>query len=556
MIEHLSDSSEILEASFLEGVLKQAAASLHAKGGAFYFFDPLRKKATLSAAHELKEIAWDPAIAVRVAESKRVVIEKAAKDYILLAAPLTWREAVRAIMLVCDTNIDREFGLEDMILLQSLADLTASVASQTEHLARMKSQFRALHMIDVALSSSLQLDRVLNLILEKAVELVGAEHGSFRKLVPETGELVLQSHFGAGWTPEAIAFSPKTGQGIARWVVENKQPYLSSDVRKDPRNVVLFEDMRSTVAVPLQFSQKGQKGKDKIIGVLLLESSQLAAFDRQDVEVLESLAQEAVIALQNATQHQELQLMHKRLQTESEKRVAAEKWAIMGQAATALVHRINNLMGIVPVSANEIQKSLHKLTVPEHDRKWIKDNLDRIERNSRFILKISNALFKPFKEAGPVLRLDVNRVLNEALKYADLPHTIQVERHYGEDLPLVECNSLLVDIFLEIISNAKHAMQAQSIQRLGLNTHLEKDERGQWVVVDISDTGKGISEEKKPHLWNIFQHSDEGLGFGLWWLRTFIERQGGTIDCASEEGQGAVFSVRLPAYQEKKNVRM
>jgi signal transduction histidine kinase len=490
-----------------------------------------------------------------VAKLKRVIIEKSSKNILFMAAPLIWQEAVRGVMVVGDTALNREFNNQDMVLLQSLADLMSSVADQNQRLARMKSQFRALHTIDVALSSSLDLDRVLNLILEKAVELVRAEHGSFRKLVAETGELVLQSHFGAGWTPEAIAFSPKTGQGIARWVLENHRPYLSADVRQDPRNVVLFEDMRSTVAVPLQLNREGQQGPDEIIGILLLESSELTAFDQQDVEVLESLAQEAVIAVQNATQHQELQSMHKKLQAETEKRVAAEKWAIMGQAATALVHRINNLMGIVPVSASEIQKSLHKIAVPDHERKWIMDNLGRIERNSRFILKISNALFKPFKDSGPILRFDVNRVLNEALKYADLPLSIQVERDYKENLPQVECNSLLIDIFLEIITNARHAMKDQSLQKLSLHTRLEKDDQGIWVVIDISDTGIGIAPEKKPHLWNIFQHSTEGLGFGLWWLRTFIERQGGTIDCVSEPGNGAVFTVRLPASAEK-DVRM
>jgi signal transduction histidine kinase len=410
-------------------------------------------------------------------------------------------------------------------------------------------------MIDVALTSSLQLDRVLNLILEKAVELVGAEHGSLRRMDPHIGELALIAHYGAGWTPEAIAFSPKTGQGIASWVLENREPYLSSDVRKDPRNVVLFEDMRSTVAVPLEYSQAEQAERDKVfLGVLLLESSRLAAFDQQDVEVLEALAQEAVIAIQNATRHQDLQSMHKTLQREQEKRVAAEKWAMMGQAATALAHRINNLMGIVPVSAGEIHKAINKLSLPDHDRKWITDNLDRIERNSKFILKISNALFRPFKTSGPIVRFDVNRLLNEALKYADLPSAIDVERDFQEKLPLVESNSLLVDIFLEIITNARQALKNQPIQKIRLCTRTDQDETGSWVMVKISDTGKGIAAEKKAYLWNIFQHSEEGMGFGLWWLKTFIERQGGSIECESQPEEGATFTIRLRAWAEKNNV--
>jgi signal transduction histidine kinase len=50
------------------------------------------------------------------------------------------------------------------------------------------------------------------------------------------------------------------------------------------------------------------------------------------------------------------------------------------------------------------------------------------------------------------------------------------------------------------------------------------------------------------HLWEMFQQSENGLGFGLWWLRTFIARQGGSIACKSKPGKGATFIVRLPAH--------
>ena len=112
-------------------------------------------------------------------------------------------------------------------------------AIRSYYVARMTTQFRTLHTIDVALTSSLELERVLDMILEKAAELVGAEHGSLRQLDPESGKLVLRAHYGDGWTPEKLAYTPRIGKGIARWVAENRRPYLSPDVRHDPLNVVL-----------------------------------------------------------------------------------------------------------------------------------------------------------------------------------------------------------------------------------------------------------------------------------------------------------------------------
>ena len=369
---------------------------------------------------------------------------------------------------------------------------------------------------------------------------MGAEHGSLRQLEPESGKLVLRAHYGSGWTPQKLAYTPRVGEGIVRWVAENRRPYLCPDVREDSLYVVLFENMRSSVAVPLQYRREGPSKPDAFLGVLLLESSRLAAFDHQDVELLEALAQAAVIAIQNASQHQ-------KLRAEQEKRLAAEKWAVMGQAATALAHRINNLMGIVPVSSRETIRSLDKLAMPDSERQWIESNLSRIERNAQFVLKLSDSLFRPFKDSGEVTRLDVNHLLNEALENADLSPGIEVQRDFGKNLPMVNCSLLLLDIFLELIINAQKAMLNRDLRRLQVNTRIEQDDSGIWVVVEISDTGRGIPAGQMAHLWDMFQQSEDGLGFGLWWLRTFIERQGGSIECRSEMGKGATFTVRLPA---------
>ena len=478
-------STEILDPNLLQSVVRQATFQCRAEGSGFYLCDPESGHKTLLATQNLPKEPWDEVLLKEMIDSRQAVIKTLPDQSVLMAAPLVWQEAVRGLLIVFDSKPGRTFRDRDLALIQSLADLTASVAQQNERLARMTTQFRTLHTIDVALTSSLELERVLNLILEKAAELVDAEHGSLRQLDAESGKLVLKAHYGDGWTSEKLAYTPQIGQGIARWVAENRRPYLSPDVRDDPLNVVLFEDMRSSISVPLQFGQEDPSEPDSLLGVLLLESSRVAAFDQQDVELLEALAQEAVIAIQNASQHQ-------KLLAEQEKRLAAEKWALMGQAATALAHRINNLMGIVPVSARETLRSLSKVETTDSERRWIEGNLERIERNAQFVLKLSDALFRPFKDSGPTTRLDVNHLLNEALEAADLPDKIEVSRNYEKNLPLVSCSLLLVDIFLELIMNARKAMEDRDRRQLQVQTRSDQDDAGHWVVVEIKDTGRGI----------------------------------------------------------------
>jgi len=532
-------SADILDPDLLQSVVRQATFQCRAEGSGFYLCDPECGRKTLLATQNLPKEPWDEKLLKEMIDSGQAVIKTLPDQSVLMAAPLVWQEAVRGLLIVFDSKPGRTFRNRDLSLIQSLADLTASVAQQNERLARMTTQFRTLHTIDVALTSSLELDHVLNLILEKAAELVSAEHGSLRHLEPETGNLVLKAHYGEGWTKEKLAYTPRIGQGIARWVAEQQRPYLSPDVRKDPLNVVLFEDMRSSISVPLLYSPDEPLNKGKFIGVLLLESSRLAAFDQQDVELLEALAQEAVIAIQNATQLQ-------KLRAEQERRLAAEKWAVMGQAATALAHRINNLLGIVPVSASEVLRILENLDLADADRRWAQSNLERIHRNAQFILKLSEALFRPFKESGPTTRFDLNRLLNEALESADLPDDIEIVCHYDNQLPLVNCSLLLLDIFLELMTNACKAMENRKQRRLEVSSRSEQIDGLPWVMVKIRDTGKGMPAHHLEHLWNLFQPSDEGLGFGLWWMRTFIERQGGTIECQSQPGEGSTFIIRLP----------
>ena len=544
----------VIDRHFLNSVVQQASLLVRAGGSAFYLCAPTLDEFELAAAYGPEEAPWSEELISQACASRKAAVAWPHDSPAMIAVPSIWRDKMRGVLVVVSSTRERVFGDRDVALLQPLVELTAAAMVQAERLTRMTAQFRALHVIDVALTSSLQLDRVLDLILEKAIALVGAEHGSLRLLDSETGVLVLRAHLGEGWTDEVCAFTFRLGQGITGWVAQHQQPYLCHDALNDPINVVLFEEMRSGVAVPLfeGFGENATPGE--LIGVLLLESTRLAAFDERDVELLEALAQVAVIAIQNATRHHKLQSMHDAFQDEHERRVAAEKWAVMGQAATALAHRINNLIGLVPASAGEIRRALSDLEISTDDGEWIETNLQRIERSSRFILKVADALFRPFQESGPLARFGVNRLLKEALQAAAPPSDVQVTLDLGSGLPAIESSSLLVDVFLELFTNALKAMEDWPEKQLQVHTRAEAGEASTCVVIEISDTGKGISADRAVHLWDMFKQSEDGLGFGLWWVRTFIERQGGTISFDSELGAGATFIIRLPASPEPEPV--
>jgi GAF domain-containing protein len=324
----------IIDTEFLQTATRQACLLLRASGSTFHVCAHRNALATASqieiadaahgnasscadafscaASYGTTQETWAGQLPMRmgplaellglVCERRQAITYTSAKSAAMLAVPAIWRDRVHGVLVVTDDLPSRRFDEQDATLLESLAEMTAAALHQAERLTRMTAQFRALHTIDVALTSSLQLDRVLNLILEKAIGLVGAEHGSLRLLNPDTGELVLKAHLGDGWTPEIRAYTFQSGHGIVGWVAENLQPYLCPDAHSDPQNVLLFDEMHSGVAVPLlrrpgeaahgnAFEHDELLGGPILMGVLLLESTRLAAFDQRDVELLEALAQ-------------------------------------------------------------------------------------------------------------------------------------------------------------------------------------------------------------------------------------------------------------------------
>ncbi|NIV31116.1 MAG: hypothetical protein GWN58_16965, partial [Anaerolineae bacterium] len=175
---------EVTDTHYLDSAVQQASLLVQAGASAFYLCDPACEQFELAATHGLKEMPWSKDLIHQAARSRQASISPSHDSPAQIAVPSLWHETVRGVLVVADDTPHRTFDQHDTALLQTLAELTAAAMSQAERLTRMTAQFRALHVIDVALTSSLQLDTVLNLILEKATGLVGAEHGSLRLLDP------------------------------------------------------------------------------------------------------------------------------------------------------------------------------------------------------------------------------------------------------------------------------------------------------------------------------------------------------------------------------------
>jgi len=138
---------------------------------------------------------------------------------------------------------------------------------------------------------------------------------------------------------------------------------------------------------------------------------------------------------------------------------------------------------------------------------------------------------------------DVNSIASSVLESINQV-SIQKETSYSPELPLTNIpQPQLKEVLFNIIRNAVDHMQGGG--RLVLSTRLSNDR--QWIEVDISDTGSGMDKPKQGKIFELFYSEKKGgLGFGLWWSRTFMRRISGDISVKSELGKGSTFTVIIP----------
>ena len=193
--------------------------------------------------------------------------------------------------------------------------LAQNATRVNKDLARTAEELQRLRRADLLISSRLKLEDTLEAILQMALEVTGAHYGIFRLVDAANHKLVTAAVAGDDMGQPVVEALPINTTSIMGWAARVRQPLLIPDLRDNPWSRVYFPldreiEMRSELAVPLI----GASGR--LEGVLNLESPAVSAFSQQDSELLQSLATQAVIAIQEQRLLDALQEIAGRLLTD------------------------------------------------------------------------------------------------------------------------------------------------------------------------------------------------------------------------------------------------
>lgn len=206
----------------------------------------------------------------------------------------------------------KEFSSGERRIIESFASYAAiAIRTARKAIQQRIEQLEAIQSIDREISATLNLDRVLQLIVEKSMEhlKVGQEGYGFLQLYDERShELVIRAH--QHLPPDKVGrrLHLDRDRSITTLVAKTKQPLRVPDTRRHRDYQALLPGMRSEIAVPLVQDHR-------LVGVLNLESRRLNAFDETAVSFLMLLANQAVIAIQNARHVEQMEQMRRVLET-------------------------------------------------------------------------------------------------------------------------------------------------------------------------------------------------------------------------------------------------
>ena len=243
-----------------------------------------------------------------------------------------------------DVDIVRQFAAHVAVALVN--------ARLFERSRRDAEAFETLAEIAREVTSVLDLDQLFERIAQLARRVIDYRTLGIL-LLNDSGELEMQLAVQYGEKVQVPRV--RLGEGLVGYAALHKEPVLVADVSQDPRYIKLVDDVRSELAIPLML-------QDRCIGVVDLESPELDAFSKRDVEIMSLLASQAAVAIENARLYEEVRANQIRL--EKEVRFAQRVQVALLPAGPP--KRLKGVdLGAAFASARELGGDFHEYLAPE-----------------------------------------------------------------------------------------------------------------------------------------------------------------------------------------------
>ncbi|THD68150.1 MAG: GAF domain-containing protein [Bradyrhizobium sp.] len=516
----------------------------------------------------------------------------------ILGVPLL-REGQPVGAIVLRRRVVRPFTERQIELVRTFADqaviaienvrLFDEVQARTRDLSEsLQQQTATADVLKVISRSAFDLDSVLATLLSSAATLCDAEKGVIFLRKDNHFHMVSNYGFSAEFETFARAHpypadsGSTTTRSAASGGVVHVADVLADETQGDlARQYQRLGGHRTIIGIPL-------RREGETIGVFTLTRQVVQPFTKRQIELVETFADQAVIAIQNVRLFDQVQERTRELskslddlRTAQDRLVQTEKLASLGQLTAGIAHEIKNPLNFVnnfSALSAELTDELNGVLKPvamdgkvreEVDELtgMLKDNLEKVvQHGKRADAIVKNMLLHSRQGSGEHRRVEINALVEESLNLAY--HGARAEKQ-GFEITLQRSFDLAageVDLFpqeitrvmLNLISNGFYAATKRAEANGGdyePTLAAATKNLGNSVEIRIRDNGGGISPEVKEKMFNPFfttKPAGEGTGLGLSISHDIIVKQhGGSIDVETEPGLFTEFKIVLPRTSQR-----
>lgn len=233
------------------------------------------------------------------------------------------------------------------------------------------------------------------------------------------------------------------------------------------------------------------------------------------------------------------------MQDEREKVIEAKRTESLKKLADQFSHEIRNPLTSIGGFARRILKSLPEEATNREYMKRVIEDVERLEKMVNRLVRFESEQLQPENS-------DVNRIIEDSLEAFDfiLKNNNIILKLSLQVLPEISVDRGKIKSALSnMIKNAVEAMMDEGRKILSISSGVGNDH----IVVSISDTGKGIPEEKIKYIFDpLFTSKAYGPGLGLSFVKEVVQAHGGDIAVESTVGKGTTISISLPLNREDK----
>jgi two-component system, NtrC family, sensor kinase len=445
------------------------------------------------------------------------------------------------------------FNADEISLLQTFADqaviaienvrLFKELEARTGELTQSVEKLTALGEVSHALSSTLDVEAVLNTIVSRASELAGAAGCSIYEYdeAAERFELRATHNYDREFVKALQAAPLRKGEGLMGRAAEMREPVQIPDItqpgayRSSLRDTLIRFGYRALLSVPLL-------REDQIIGSLSFNRKAPGEFPPEVVEILKTFATQSALAIQNARLFREIEQKSRQLEAASR-----HKSEFLANMSHELRTPLNAVIGFSEVL---LQRMFGELNAKQDE--YLKD----IYASGQHLLSLINDILDLSKiEAGrmelasapfhlPTALENAATLVRERASRHGIALQLDIDPRLGE---VVGDERKVKQVLLNLLSNAvKFTPEGGRIRLKASRTHSA-------VEIAVTDTGIGIAPEDQAAIFEEFRQvgndetrKQEGTGLGLTLAKKFVELHGGRIWVESEPGRGSTFTFTLP----------